>query len=92
MIHKVLTYLNTPNTKKQQQTHLKTIKKLMKYQSVKDCLYNNFFLVIKSLNISLVDFVIKELNIDLNGVFKGCTALTWIGQQKKTNKYFNIYY
>ena len=44
----------------------------MKYQSVKDEINNNFYLVIWSLNIKVVDFVIKELNIKINEFFRGC--------------------
>ena len=37
LINKVLSYFERPNTKKQQQIQLETIKKLMKYQSVNIC-------------------------------------------------------
>ena len=69
--------LRTPNTKKQQQIQLEIYKKLMKYQPVKDYFNHNFDYVIESLNIPLVDFVIKEFDIKINELFDGYTVLQW---------------
>ena len=65
-IFKFLYHLRTPTTTKQQNIQLEIIKKLIQYQSVKDLLNFNFYNVIWSLNIQLVDFVIKELKININ--------------------------
>ena len=81
LMYTILWNLKTPTTKLQQNIQLKIIKKLINYQTVKDELNNNNFdLVVESLNIPLVNFVIKELNITdiINELFHGLTALQWV--------------
>ena len=74
----ILENLQITNNKKQQQIQLKIIKKLMKYQTVKDYLINNFVFVVCTLNIQLVDFVFNELYIDVNELFNGYNVLQWV--------------
>ena len=50
------------------------MKNLFYFRALND-LKNNFYDVICSLNIELVDFVIDELNIDINVLFSGWTIL-----------------
>ena len=77
-IHLVEIALNVfrmPITKKQQNRQFQIIKKLIKYQSAKNYLYTYFRRVIESSNIPLVDFIIKELSVDINELFSGLTVL-----------------
>ena len=75
LIFILIIQLTTPATKKQQNSQFEIIKKLIKYPIVKNYLKDNFYKVIVSLNVNLVAFVIKELNIDINVLFGGYTAL-----------------
>ena len=73
--------MKTPNTKKQQTIQFEIITKLIKYPRIKDKLKHYFNLVIYSLNVQLVGFFIKELNIhiaDIKEVFFGWTVLQWV--------------
>ena len=47
----------------------------MEYQNVKQLVNDNFYFVIKSLNVPLVYFVKNAINIKINGLFNGFTAL-----------------
>ena len=76
LINMIFTFLSTPTNKKQQKIQFEIIKKLIKYRSSKDYLRDSFNNVIWSLNISLVDFVIKEFDININDLFRGYTVLS----------------
>ena len=75
---KLLSYLKTPNNKKQQKCQFEIIKILCNYKSVKDWFLYNFPILIGSLNIPLVDFVMNEFNFDINRLFYGFTVLNWV--------------
>ena len=68
----------TANNDKQQSIQFEIYKKLIQFQSVKDFIKDNFYFVIISLNIQLVDFVIKDLKININRLFNGRTVFQCI--------------
>ena len=90
-IFRVLYYLKTPNNKKQQNMQLKIIKKLCKFQSVKRYLYYFFDDVIKSLNVRLVHFVIKEIKINIDEKFYGYSILQVVVRYLNTLNINNMF-
>ena len=84
LIYQIFYYLRTPTTKAQQIIQFRIIKKLIKSQSIHAYIHlvNTDHLlpgIIISLNIPLVDFIFKEINItDINVLFYGHSALQWI--------------
>ena len=89
LIRKFLVFLTTPNNKTQQISQLEIIKKLTQYPTVKNRL-KYFNCVIKSLNVQLIDFYIKEFKIDINELFRGLTALQLVVEYLIDNKSNNI--
>ena len=75
LINFILSFLTSPTTKEQQKIQIVIIKKLVEYSSAKNQLKHNFYVVIYSLNIQLLDFVIKELNLDVIELFGGINVL-----------------
>ena len=70
LVSQVINALTTPNNEKQQIIQFKIIykaMKLIKYQTFRILIKSSFYNVISSLNVPLVKFIIKGLNIDYNG-------------------------
>ena len=68
--------MKTPKTTKQQKNQFELYKRIIKeYPAFKKLVKDNFSFVIKSLNIPLVDFIIKELKFDFNELFYCFTVL-----------------
>ena len=66
----ILSVLTTPTTKEQQNSQLMIIKKLIEYPKPKKALNSNFYYVMFTMNIPVVDFVIKEFDIKVNDLFE----------------------
>ena len=60
------------------QSNQSIVMKHLKHEFVRDYSSREFHLIIKSLNVPLIDFVIKKLNTDINRLFKRYTALEWV--------------
>ena len=73
--YELINKLTTPNSKNQQTSQFEIYKKLIEKSLVKHVLKEYFYLFVYSLNIQLVDFVIKELKLDINELFRGYSVL-----------------
>ena len=87
--------LRTPTTKEQQNSQFEIYKKLIKYKDVENRLKDGFLFFIESLNIPLVDFVIKELDYKNNEegleiIYEGLFVIVVIVLNRVKNKEFAL--